>query len=121
MSGLSIKLPLSEDTNDGYSMNKTLTEVAKQNLKMLVLTSPGERVMEPEFGIGLRRYFFELNNENTENEIDAKILEQVDKFLPYIKIQNIIYNSVGNSMHIRIQYSINSLGISDSLDVSLND
>ena len=59
MAGISIKLPLSLDPDDGYKLNKTLKEVARQNLKMLVLTAPGERIMIPEFGVGIRNYLFE--------------------------------------------------------------
>jgi phage baseplate assembly protein W len=58
--GLSIALPLSLDEKDGpYKSNMTLDEVAQQNIKMIVLTSPGERVMEPDFGVGIRNYLFE--------------------------------------------------------------
>jgi len=59
MAGISVKLPLSRDPESGYKLNKTLKQVARQNLKMLVLTAPGERIMIPEFGVGLRNYLFE--------------------------------------------------------------
>ena len=29
----------------------------KQNLKMLILTNPGERVMDPEFGVGIKQFY----------------------------------------------------------------
>ena len=40
MSGISPKLPLFYDSVDGYGLTKTLKEVARQNLKMLVLFIP---------------------------------------------------------------------------------
>ena len=36
-----------------------LTKVVDQNLKMVLLTAPGERLMFPNFGVGMRRYLFE--------------------------------------------------------------
>ena len=46
--GLSVALPLRIDEIDGaYGLNKDIITMAEQNLKMVVLTSPGERVMEP--------------------------------------------------------------------------
>ncbi len=58
--GFSVKLPLSTDKIDGpYVLNKTLESTIKQNLKMLVLTEPGERVMNGNFGVGLKRLLFE--------------------------------------------------------------
>ena len=61
--GYSPKLPLQYDSIDGYyKLNKTLHEVMKQNIKMVVLTSPGERMMQPDFGVGLRNYLFEQDS-----------------------------------------------------------
>ena len=55
--GLSVKLPLQVNTVDGaYALNKNLEEMAEQNLKMVILTNPGERVMIPEFGAGIRQF-----------------------------------------------------------------
>ena len=61
MQGFSPKLPLSLDPRDGFLLTKSLPEVVAQNLRMLILTSPGERVMIPAFGVGLYNYLFELN------------------------------------------------------------
>jgi hypothetical protein len=51
--GLSVALPLRIDPIDGaYGLNRTLTQVAAQNLRMVILTSPGERIMFPDFSWG---------------------------------------------------------------------
>jgi len=55
-SGLSPKLPLTVSEVFGpYNLNTNFEDLAKQNLKMLILTIPGERIMDPNFGVGLRR------------------------------------------------------------------
>ena len=57
--GLSVALPLRIDPIDGaYGLNKKVSEVASQNLRMIILTSPGERIMYPEFGVGIRQFLF---------------------------------------------------------------
>ena len=61
MPGYSAKLPLFS-VDDGYALNKTVEDTVKQNLKMLMLTTPGERIMLPNFGAGLIKYLFELDN-----------------------------------------------------------
>ena len=76
MSGISPKLPLSRDFEDGYSLNKTLKDVARQNLKMLILTAPGERIMIPDFGVGLRNYLFENATEEGLYDLKNRIIEQ---------------------------------------------
>ena len=59
MSGLSPRLPLEIDSTDGYRLLKDYISMVKQNMRMLVLTIPGERMMDPDFGVGLRQYLFE--------------------------------------------------------------
>lgn len=89
MSSISPSLPLSLDEQDGYRMNKTLVKAIQQNVKMLLLTVPGERVMDPEFGVGLKTYLFEFNNPGTYAAIRAKINEQVSNYLPFIEIDEL--------------------------------
>ena len=59
MASLGIELPLVRDIADGYKTLKSFRELIKQNLKMLLLTNKGERVMIPEYGIGMNRFLFE--------------------------------------------------------------
>jgi uncharacterized protein len=89
-SGLSPKLPLTVSEVFGpYNLNTNFEDLAKQNLKMLILTIPGERIMDPNFGVGLRRYLFELNDSNTYSNISSRIREQTQRYLRYIRIDDI--------------------------------
>ena len=57
MAGISVKLPLSVSAQDGaYTLNKDLLSVVKQNFKMLILTNPGEKIMDPEVGVGIQKF-----------------------------------------------------------------
>jgi len=134
MAGISPKLPLSIDTGDGFKLNKTFKQVAKQNLKMLILTSPGERMMIPNFGVGLRRYLFENATSETFDAIRTKVKEQVQIYMPYINIIAVNFISESetdpstrilegtvpsNFLHMTIEYSIASVFISDKLTIKL--
>ena len=89
-SGLSAKLPLTvSETFGPYNLNTTFEDLAKQNLKMLILTVPGERIMYPTFGVGLKQYLFEQNDFETYSEVEDKIYEQTQIHLPYIKINKV--------------------------------
>ena len=59
MSSFGVALPITKNSIDGFTMIKSFRRLIKQNLKMLILTAPGERVMEPEFGVGLRNFLFQ--------------------------------------------------------------
>ena len=60
MSKLTPKLPLLKDrTQPGFEHIVEILDLIKQNMKMIVLTNPGERVMMPDFGVGIRGLLFE--------------------------------------------------------------
>ena len=60
--GLSPKLPLQMDQRVGsYQLNRTYLEMINQNFKNLLLTNPGERIMDTRFGVGLSMFLFEQN------------------------------------------------------------
>lgn len=82
-------LPFAPDSQTGFSQNLTLTQVASQNLINIVLCAPGERIMYPDFGVGLRNYLFEMNDSYTKSNIKAAIEGQVAIYLPYINIVDI--------------------------------
>ena len=128
MPGYSPKLPLELDHHDGFGLTQTHHEVAKQNLKMLILTNPGERIMNPTFGSGIRRLLFEPNTLVTSELIRQNIFEQVGKFLPYINIREILITDrqgreaidvVGDDhgLNVKIVFNISTLDIREELDV----
>ena len=127
MAGISPKLPLATDPDDGYALNKTLKEVARQNFKNLILTSPGERIMDPQFGVGIRSYLFENNSVSTQGKIEARIKSQTQKSLPYIQVELVEFSNVDtnpsiseNFLGVKIFYSIQKLAMSDVLEIPIN-
>ena len=106
MNGLSVKLPLTYNNIQGYAMNTNYLDLAKQNLKMVVLTEPGERVMIPTFGVGLKRRLFESrkNIESVKNEIKDKILQnkQVLSIMPEFVDPEYFY--VNLSVNVKLQF-----------------
>jgi len=133
MSGISPKLPLSRDPEDGFALNKTLKAVARQNLKMLILTSPGERMMIPEFGVGLRNYLFENATDDVFFTLRGNITDQARRYLPYITINSVNFRqevpgstglpieptSASNYLNLIIDYSIDSGFTSETLIINL--
>jgi len=97
-SGLSVALPLTlSDVFGAYNLNTNFKDLAVQNLKMLILTNPGERMMDPGFGVGLRAFLFNQNTPETYSAITTTIQRQVDKYLPFISIDGIRYTTPENN------------------------
>ncbi len=122
MSSLSVALPLRYSTTDGYEMNKSIKNMLKQNLKMLILTNPGERVMEPNFGVGIQGYLFENFSSSTYAEINEKIKQQVKLYIPAIRILRVSFDDANvdrNTLGISILYSIPKIGVKDLLEFTI--
>ena len=127
MIGISPKLPLSMSPDGGHTLNQNHADAAAQNFKNLVLTAPGERVMDPLFGVGLRNYLFENYTPLLRDEIIQKIMAQVDAYMPFIEIQRVevtsnedtrAHTATAISLRIVISYRIIPLNIVNVLAVS---
>ena len=126
--GLSVALPLQQSPIFGtYRLNTTFAEIARQNLKMLLLTNPGERMMDPEFGVGLQRYLFEVNTKFIYSEIQSRIEQQVKKYLPYIGIGKIEFLTSAlesaidpHYLGVNVSFIILPLNMSSLLQINAN-
>ena len=72
-----------------FGQTFTSFEAAKANLRNLLLTKQGERVMQPEFGTGLHSLLFEPMDNQFEDRLIDTITESVNFWLPYIDIEEI--------------------------------
>ena len=126
MPGFSPKLPLQIDTLDGIGLNKTFAEVVKQNLKMLLLTIPGEKIMDPDFGVGLSRFLFESNDSGTHRLIETKIAEQLSYYYPFVEIVSLDISPNRNqvdrahTLSIELRYVITAESLEDVLEIVLD-
>ena len=126
-SGLSPKLPLQKDAIDGYTLNKTYAEMVSQNLKMLILTAPGERIMDPEFGVGIRNYLFEANLNTTYQEIESRIQLQVGRYMPFLEVKTTtlgpdeIDTMDPNTFKLEIKYLIKPLQVYDVVEIFFDE
>ena len=73
MASIAVKLPLTRDSVNGWKMIVGFKALIKQNIKMLLLTVPGERVMFPDYGVGLKTYLFSNFSGTVYAEIEDKI------------------------------------------------
>jgi len=127
--GVSVKLPLQPDANDGlFKLNKTAVDAVRQNFKMLLLTEEGEKVMDVDFGVGLRKQLFENFTFQTSQNIRERIYQKTSKYLPFIRIINIDLGETSetvnemidaNELQISIEYEIEPLKLLDKLQLSI--
>lgn len=84
-----ITLPIKKGNTGYFEQAFTSFEQSKANLKNLLLTAKGERVMQPEFGTGLQSLLFEPMDDTFEDRLQDVITQTVSYWLPYINIEEI--------------------------------
>lgn len=122
MGSLAVSLPLSTDSRDGFRMIKGFKKLIRQNLKCLILTLPGERVMDPVYGVGLKQYLFSNFSETLFLQAQDKILEQVAMYMPQVEIVDIQFPNKSpdnNYLSIRIVYAIPAINTTELLEFTI--
>tara|TARA_B100001778_G_scaffold304432_1_gene282386 strand:- start:474 stop:869 length:396 start_codon:yes stop_codon:yes gene_type:complete len=129
MHGIGPELPLNSDIKFGnFGLITNFKDQVKQNFKNLLLTSPGERIMNGDFGVGLRNYLFEPRFIAVP-KIKQRIKQQVDRYMPFIRINNIFFDSHQDPeiaaespvLSIEVQYDVPSLNFSSELILQNED
>ena len=116
--------PLKRGNKDTYQVYDSLKDQINFYLKNLLLTSPGENISAPLYGVGLRRFLFENNTEETRGAIRSKIRMQINSYLSYLKIKNISVDANSeeidsNTLKIKIIYSIPKEINNEEFEISL--
>ena len=109
---LSMILPLNFGGSGFESFSdEEVSAAIKQNLTMLLLTAPGEYVMDANFGVGIGSYLFEQGAEDIGSIIKSRIYDQSALYLPYIRINNIEVDFSDlsfNIIRVKLNYSISN-------------
>ena len=116
------KLPLNvvNGTLDSFT-DSEIMELIKQNVKMVLLTNPGERIMIPEFGVGVKRYLFEMSNSPVFDELEFAVKTQLRRYIQAIDVLAVCAQPFGDEhkLFLSISYEVDFLKAKDQLDIIL--
>lgn len=120
---LTIKLPVYKSESDpgGFKNISDYISLVKQNFRNLMLTNPGERMMDPDFGVGIKRYLFENNTVELREKLSMQIKSQTAKYMSFIDILAISFGETRedeNFLQIDIYYKIIPLGVEELFSVA---
>ena len=103
-----------------FEQTFTSYDAAKSNLRNLLLTKQGERVLQPEFGTGLHSLLFEqMDDVDFENRLEETITQSVGFWLPYITVESIEVD-MSDEMKDRNMVGL-KLGFRVGSDIQLNE
>ena len=88
---IGIDLPFRKsDGPDGWFASTTTTiEAVKNNIRNFLQTELGDRLFQPQLGIGLRKYIFEPITPDTLIIIQDDILDRFNVWMPFVEIRDI--------------------------------
>tara|TARA_R100001443_G_scaffold105718_3_gene114836 strand:- start:4255 stop:4632 length:378 start_codon:yes stop_codon:yes gene_type:complete len=117
-----LKFPLQiTDENAGYELAE-LKETVRFNLKNIILTNPNERIMIPDFGVGITQALFERNSYDLLELIRDRLVQQISIYAPYITILELLIDPVSEiSIRISLKYEIDFAKIVDILDITVSN
>ena len=100
-----------------FTSTYTTKQQTKNQLINFILTNPGERFFNPNFGSGIRAVLFQ---QDTDFEgLEVTLAEKIENFVQNIKVNNInIVEGESNQINMLINYSINN--IQDTLTINLD-
>lgn len=106
-----VTLPLRKGNNGYFEVSYTTKDQIKSNIKSLLLTQKGERVMQPNFGSDLRKCLFEPITANLDFVIEDSITEAINTWMPYVTIESIVYDTDNtlkdrNRIDLELKYSL---------------
>ena len=95
---------------DGYfATTKTTIESVKNNIRLLLQTQKGERMFQPNLGMGIRRFLFEQITEETQVQIENDIVDTFATWLPFVELREIdvdLAEQDQNKINIKIVFNI---------------
>jgi hypothetical protein len=109
--GLGWNFPVSLDTSSQVALASDPEEDIRQSIWTILATSPGERVMRPDFGCGIHDLVFGVNNAATATAVTSAVREALATFEPRIDVLDVYAApdpSQANVLVIEINYQVRS-------------
>ena len=133
VNSINLKFPLKSYRRGFFEGNADTLNAVRENIKTLLMTTKGERVMHGSLGTKipvLQGQLFEpIVKEETFENIRLEIETAVQTYLPYISILNIKMITQGeepllgnNKIRINMTYAIaDQTALADNVDITLNN
>lgn len=130
---ITVKFPIEINDSDGatftaYSASE-LEKVVEQNIKMVLLTAPGERVFNTNFGVGMKRYLFlrpsEIINgipgDSRFPPLKQYIISQLNSYIPFITIRDLELKLEEKTIFVSFKYYINNSATAFTFNLTISE
>ena len=87
--GIDLPFRKSDGIEGWFASTTTTIEAVKNNIRNLLSTHKGERYMQPNIGLNLRKFLFEQFTDELRLQIENDVLDTLDFWLPFIQVKNL--------------------------------
>ncbi len=88
--GTGWNFPVAPDPRSGALLYLAGPDKVRQSIWIILDTEPGERIMRPTFGCGLRRYLMKPNTSATRALIQHDVQQGLTLWEPRISVQSVL-------------------------------
>jgi uncharacterized protein len=116
--GRGFAYPVRLDTATGTVAIASYEDDVREALRILVDTSPGERLMRLDFGCGIRDLAFEVIDVATITRIEATVTESITKYEPRVELISVNVNpteAANGLLEIEVDYRIRRTNQKDNM------
>ena len=101
------KFPLKFKEKKVFENVANTKELVKFHMTNLLLTNPGEKISDSSYGIGIKQMLFENMTTGTLNLWQDKITDAIQRYLPYINLNQVQITPFFDENRITIKIAYN--------------
>lgn len=123
---LNIRFPLRRSAHGAFDLNKTTLDAVRDDLKSLIITNWGERIIHYDFGANLRSIIFE-QGEDVKQKIEDAINTAIEKWMPFVNVVDIQTKNQKDDpglgdyeISLKIIFQVGSTGLEGQLDTKVS-
>ena len=85
-------------------------ESIRESIWIILATAPGERVMRPDFGCGVHRLVFAVNDAATLNQVQYEVRQALIRWEPRIEVLDVLAEEKGQGevLLLNVHYRVRS-------------
>jgi phage baseplate assembly protein W len=112
-----------QDGGSVFALSYSTDQQAISNLQNLLLTSKGERYMQPDFGTRIRESIFQQNTEALQDYLPESLTADIQRWLPYITINDVLVNRRVDShaVDIQVRFKITNYGANLTINIMADE
>jgi hypothetical protein len=105
--GIDYPLHKSTGVEGWFKSTSTTIDAVKNNIKLLLQTERGERLMQPNLGVALKRFLFQQIDSDTIVAMQDEIIDTMNFWMPFVEIKDIQVATDDDRNTIKINITFN--------------